>query len=62
LARDIKECRFSEIEWIWIVEAKRKATAEEIRQLGDGKIGQLIDPDLQRKVSGNGLAKKAPRG
>jgi hypothetical protein len=37
LARDIKECRVSDIEWIWIVEASRRATPEEIRQLCSGK-------------------------
>jgi hypothetical protein len=36
LARDIKECRVSDIEWIWIVEARRRATPEEIRQLCSG--------------------------
>ena len=37
LARDLVGCRASEIEWVWIVEAKRKATTEEIRLLCSGK-------------------------
>lgn len=37
LARDLKGYRPSDIEWVWIVEEKRTATAEEIRQLCSGK-------------------------
>ena len=37
LARDIKGCRASDIEWMWIVEANRLATPDEIRQLCSGK-------------------------
>ena len=37
LARDLQECRYSDIEWVWIVEAHRRATPDEIRQLCSGK-------------------------
>ena len=37
LARDLKEFRYSDIEWVWIVEAGRRATPDEIRQLCNGK-------------------------
>ena len=37
LARDLQECRYSDIEWVWIVEDGRRATPEEIRQLCSGK-------------------------
>jgi hypothetical protein len=33
LARYFKECRVKDVEWVWIVEADRRATPEEIRQL-----------------------------
>ena len=36
VARDLEGCRPSGIEWVWIVEAKREATADEIRQLCSG--------------------------
>jgi hypothetical protein len=36
LARHFTGCTPSEIEWVWIVEAARRATNEEIRQLCDG--------------------------
>jgi hypothetical protein len=36
-AREIQGSRPAEIEWIWMVEAGRKATLMEIRQLCDGK-------------------------
>ena len=36
LARYFKECSFQDIEWVWIVEADRRATTEEIRQLCNG--------------------------
>ena len=36
-ARDLQACRYSDIEWVWIVEAGRRATPEEIRQLCKGK-------------------------
>jgi len=31
--RDLCEFRHQDIEWVWIVEAKRRATPDEIRQL-----------------------------
>ena len=37
LARDLQEYRYSDIEWVWIVEAGRRATPDEIRQLCNGK-------------------------
>ena len=37
LARDLQEYGYSDIEWVWIVEAGRRATADEIRQLCSGK-------------------------
>ena len=37
LARDLQEYRYSDIEWVWIVEAGRRATSDEIRQLCSGK-------------------------
>jgi len=37
LARDLQEYRYSDIEWVWIVEAGRRATPDEIRQLCSGK-------------------------
>jgi hypothetical protein len=37
LARYFKECSVQDIEWVWIiVEADRRATTEEIRQLCNG--------------------------
>jgi hypothetical protein len=36
-ARDLKGWLSSEIEWIWIVEQRRRAAPHEIRQLCGGK-------------------------
>ena len=36
LVRNLSGCDPSEIEWVWIVEAMRRATDEEIRQLCSG--------------------------
>jgi hypothetical protein len=41
LARDLEGCRASEIELIWIVEARRRATAEEIKLLCAGNLERL---------------------
>ena len=37
LARDLQTCRYSDIEWVWMVEAGRRVSPEEIRQLCSGK-------------------------
>lgn len=36
LAHELKGCKVSEIEWVWIIEERRQASPEEVRQLCAG--------------------------